>query len=330
MNPTLDDAKPSTSLQDPDQCSLSAGRTKLSSSSLPPPSNHSSTESPDKSKKSIHFQQSLLISIHLHLLRRLLNTSNTRNHNEPCYSFLILKRDLPTFLNNVGYLSRHFFESAFQAVGVFLQPNTLYLESKEICQLYSVAALFGAHVTSIFLEVKETFEVEDYLDYSNIILGLKFNIQHYNDLEFLNKSFLFFPCLQQLHVDLLKVNTTVTSVVFSFNYFGYNGAIALADALKVNSTVTRICLRVNFIECEGTKALANALQINSGVAILDLGSNETGDAGARALANALTVNTTLTRVNLWNNSIGDEGAGALAEALKVNCRVSIVGIEQLE
>ncbi|KAL0229643.1 hypothetical protein GEMRC1_013188 [Eukaryota sp. GEM-RC1] len=50
MNPTLDDAKPSTSLQDPDQCSLSAGRTKLSSSSLPPPSNHSSTESPDKSK----------------------------------------------------------------------------------------------------------------------------------------------------------------------------------------------------------------------------------------------------------------------------------------
>ncbi|KAL0239844.1 hypothetical protein GEMRC1_009952 [Eukaryota sp. GEM-RC1] len=337
MNPPLDDTKPSTSLQSRDQCSLSTGRTKLSSSSLPSPSTHSSTVSPDKRESCLHFQQSLLISIHLHLLRRLLTTSIIVEHFEHCYSFLILKRDLPTIFTKVGYLSRHFFESAFLAVGVFFQTNTVYVKSKDIRQLYSVAALFGAHVTSIFLYVNETFKVEDCLEYSNVISGLDIYCDCRKDLEVLNKSSIYFPCLDQLHVhidrsifmtllELLKVNTTATftSISFSFNFIGDEGALALADVLKVNTSIKRIELSHNDIGHEGTFALAGVLKVNTTITNINLMSNSIGDQGALALAEALKVNNSVVVVKLWYNSIGALGARALAEALLVKTTISSI------
>ncbi|KAL0240050.1 hypothetical protein GEMRC1_010157 [Eukaryota sp. GEM-RC1] len=364
--PILDDTKPSTSLQSRDQCSLSIGRTMLSSHSHPSISTHSTTDSPDTSIKFLHFQQSLLISIHLHLLGRLPQTSSIVKHYGPCFPYLDLVKNLPTFFYKVGYLSRHFFESAFQAVGVFFQTNTLYLESKDIHQLFSFASLFGADVTSIFLDVDGTFKVEDYLEYSSVISGLDVYCDCRKDLEVLNETSIYFPRLDQLHVhiertiyadlvellkvnttvtciglsfkdirdegaialaDVLKVNTTVKRVELSHNDIGYEGIFALSEALKVNTTVTRINLMSNFVgEQGGAQFLADALKVNTSVTSVDLATNFIGDEGASALADALKINTAITSVDLSENGIGDEGASALADALKVNTAITSVDL----
>ncbi|KAL0239689.1 hypothetical protein GEMRC1_009797 [Eukaryota sp. GEM-RC1] len=360
-NPTLDDAKPSTSLQSRDQCSPSAGRTMSSS-----PSTHSSRESPDTSKKSIHVQQSLLILINLHLLRRLLQTSTEENHSEPCLTVVCLKRDLPTFFKKVGYVSNHFFESALLSIKVFFQTNTFAVVPKELPQLFLLTSFFGTSLPSVFLHIlNESFNVEKFLKYSHIISGLELVIYDHNYLEFLNKSSFYFPHLTRLHVcvsrtiameliellkvdttitsvdlggsdvgddgaralaEALKVNTTVTNVDLFVCYIGADGARALADALKVNTTVTSLCLGENDIVDEGAVALAESLKVNTTVISIDLNQNCIEDEGARALAELLTVNTTLTSVNLFGNSIGDEGLLALAEALKVNTSVTNIDL----
>ncbi|KAL0240053.1 hypothetical protein GEMRC1_010160 [Eukaryota sp. GEM-RC1] len=320
-NNSLDNAKSSTSLQARHQCTLSNGE---SSSSLPPPSTHSTTECPDKSERSLYFQQSLLILINLHLLRRLLTTSMEENHNEPRFSLVSLKRDLPTFFKKVGYVSHHFFESALLTTKVFFQTNTFSVVSQNLPQLFLLSSFFGTDVQSVFLHVlRASFNVEKFLEISHIISGLELHIFNHNDLEFLNKSSIYFPRLTQLHVyvsrtiamelfELLKVNTTVTRVDIGESDYKAEGAIALAEALKVNTTVTSVVFHDNFIESEGATALAEALKVNNTLISIELSYNFIESEGAITLAEALKVNNTLTSVDLASNHIDWEGAIALA------------------
>ncbi|KAL0228977.1 hypothetical protein GEMRC1_013597 [Eukaryota sp. GEM-RC1] len=289
----------------------------------------------------LHFQQSLLVSILLHLLNHILDSSLEWNY----YGGLLkLKTDQLTFLKKVGYVSHRFFDSALLSTKVFLQTNTFHVVPKDLPQLFSFASFFGVDLQSVFLHVDGPFIIEEFLSYSHVISGLELKLRHHDDVEFLNKSSVFFPRLKQLHVcvdscfidiplvELFKeeVYTTVTSINLSDNSIGDVGAIALAEALKVNTSVTSLNLGGNFIGDRGVRALAEMLKVNRKVTNIDLKNNSTGDEGAKALAEALKVNDTITNIHLTNNLIGKEGVSALAEALKVNSTVNLVGVDQLD
>ncbi|KAL0242667.1 hypothetical protein GEMRC1_005230 [Eukaryota sp. GEM-RC1] len=294
----------------------------------------STTRSPSKRG---HVQQSLLILIHLHLLRRLLKRPfeyDTSQH------LTDMKRALPAFFGQVGHVSNHFLDSSFQAVKMYFEVHTIRSDPKDFPKLISLASFFGADLQSVFLHTRTTLQIDKFLNYSGIITGLRIKLWESSDLEFLNNSSSLFPRLKQLEVivatqrtsvsmlliEALKTNTTVTRVILVSRSIGSEGARALGDALKVNASVISVYLRINRIGDEGASALADALKVNASVISVDLGQNHIGDEGARALADALKVNASVISVDLRLNCIGDEGARALADALKVNTSVTSVDL----
>ncbi|KAL0231788.1 hypothetical protein GEMRC1_011192 [Eukaryota sp. GEM-RC1] len=287
--------------------------------------------------KYIGFQQSLLISIHLHVLRRFAKSSLEHCLFSTSRALITLKQELPAFFEKIGYVSHNFFESVFLAIKVFFETSTFPTVYKDVPQLCSFASFFKADLRSVFLYVYDDFKAEEFLDISNIVSGLELTLDHHNDLEFLNKSSSYYPYLKQLNVrvfsslsialiELLKCNTTVTGVDLRWNSIGDEGVKALADALKVNTTISNINLFWNSIEDAGARALADALTVNTTVTSIDLGSNSIGNEGAKALAKSLYLNSTVSSINLESNFVKSEGARALAEALKVNGVVSCINL----
>ncbi|KAL0243362.1 hypothetical protein GEMRC1_005923 [Eukaryota sp. GEM-RC1] len=292
------------------------------------------------SSKRVHVQQTLLILIHLHLLRRLLKDTLGNNHNRTNLELTALKTALPAFFGQVGYVSSHFLDSSYQAVKVYFQLHTFRADDEDFPKLISLASFFGVDLQSVFLDVYGILEMEKFLNYSGIITGLRIVLMEPSDLEFLNNSSSLIPRLKQLEVSVfqrtsvsmllieaLKTNTSVTSVNLGYNSIGAEGARALAEALKVNVSVTSVNLSYNSIGAEGVRALAEALKVNVSVTSVNLSYNSIGAEGVRALAEALKVNVSVTSVNLKSNSIGVEGARALAEALKLNASVTSIDLE---
>ncbi|KAL0242941.1 hypothetical protein GEMRC1_005504 [Eukaryota sp. GEM-RC1] len=280
----------------------------------------------------------LLILVHLHLLRRLLQRTleNIEDRTNPQLD--ALKTVLPVFFGQVGYVSNHFLDSSLQAVKVYFQLHTFRADDEDFPKLFSLASFFGADLQSVFLDVYEILEIENFLNYSGIITGLRIKLREPSDLEFLNNSSSLFPRLKQLEVEVtrrnasvsmllieaLKTNTTVTIVNLFYNSIGDEGARALAEALKVNTSITSVYLMFNSVGDEGARALAEALKVNASVTSVNLWRNSIGAEGARALAEAWKVNASVTSVDLRGISIGAEGARALADALKVNTSITSV------
>ncbi|KAL0239838.1 hypothetical protein GEMRC1_009946 [Eukaryota sp. GEM-RC1] len=312
--------------------------TSISSLDQPHCNDRSALPSPlNPSSEFIWFQQSLVVLLHFHLLMRFLKSPLEAGHIRPRRVLLKLKTDIPKFFMIVGYVSHRFFESALLTTKVFFQTNTFHVVPKDLPQLCLFASFFGAEIDSVFLHVRGNFHAPEFLCYSHLTSGLEMELRHHIDLEFLNKSSLFFPRLKQLDVcvsssismamiELLKVNSTVTSIDLVQNSLGDDGARALAEALKVNTTVTSVNLMDNSIGDEGARALAEALKVNTTVTSVNLTCNSIEAEGARALADMLKVNTTIVSVDMCRNSIGVEGSRALSEALKVNSTITSVDL----
>ncbi|KAF9551518.1 hypothetical protein EC957_008187 [Mortierella hygrophila] len=126
--------------------------------------------------------------------------------------------------------------------------------------------------------------------------------------------------------EVLKTNSTLTTLNLKYNSIGSDGAKAMAEVLKTNSTLTTLDLSNNSIGDDGAKAMAEALKTNSTLTTLDLFNNSIGDDGAKAMAEALKTNSTLTTLNLEYNSIGDDGAKAMAETLKTNSTLTTLDL----
>ncbi|KAL0242535.1 hypothetical protein GEMRC1_005098 [Eukaryota sp. GEM-RC1] len=114
-------------------------------SSTPPPS------------KRIHAQQTLLVLIHLHLLRRLLKRNFEDNHDGTNPQLGGLKTALPTFFGQVGYVSHHFLDSSFQAVKVYFQLHTFHADLEHLPKLISLASFFWSGSTICFLTLWRNF-----------------------------------------------------------------------------------------------------------------------------------------------------------------------------
>ncbi|CAO3568632.1 unnamed protein product, partial [Mortierella alpina] len=126
--------------------------------------------------------------------------------------------------------------------------------------------------------------------------------------------------------EVLKTNSTLTTLKLESNKIGDDGAQALAEALKTNKTVATLNLRSNSIGDDGAKAPAETLKTNKTLTSLDLQSNQIGSDGVKALAEALKTNSTVATLDLSYNKIGDDGAKALAEALKTNSTVTTLDL----
>ncbi|KAL0235589.1 hypothetical protein GEMRC1_002171 [Eukaryota sp. GEM-RC1] len=153
------------------------------SSTVPPlPLHHSITERPKEGKKCLQFQQSLLVLIHLHLLRRYVKSFLDANHshsNPRSLKSLVLNihQDLIPFFKKVGFVSDRFMESSLLAAKLFVETTTFPVIPNDLCQLVSLASFFGTRVQSIFLKVDDTFKARDFLCYSEIISGLELNLK---------------------------------------------------------------------------------------------------------------------------------------------------------
>ncbi|KAL0243332.1 hypothetical protein GEMRC1_005893 [Eukaryota sp. GEM-RC1] len=152
----------------------------------------STTDSPSKR---VRVQQTLVILIHINLLKRLLNRTLENIHGRTQTQLNDLRRVLPTFFEQAGYVSSHFLDSSFQALKVYFVVHTFRAHCYVIPKLVSLASFFGADLQSVFLDVYGIFEIEKFLNYSGIITGLRIELREPSDLEFLNKSSSFLHVL---------------------------------------------------------------------------------------------------------------------------------------
>lgn len=70
--------------------------------------------------------------------------------------------------------------------------------------------------------------------------------------------------------EMIKINSTLTSLDLSRCGIGDEGCKIIADALQTNSTIIKLCLIGNKIGDEGCKTLADMLKVNTTLKILQL------------------------------------------------------------
>ncbi|KAL0238463.1 hypothetical protein GEMRC1_012936 [Eukaryota sp. GEM-RC1] len=306
-------------------------------------------------------QQSILSLISLHLLKRLLNCSLDIYHYDPLTSLLRLKQELPTLFEKVGYVSQRFFDSTFAAMKFFFESNRFPITPQDLPIHYSLASLFKAEVESFYVWEKNSLNLIELAPYCNSIIGVTCGAKKDDDLDFLNCSSTFYfsrlkeldLCLDNVSLctklsEVLKINSTLTTLSLARNSVGDKGVVALAEGLKVNSTITDINFEVipcseqfdfEMISIQGAKALAEVLKVNSTISRLGLSLNAINDEAAIILANALKrnssltslaevlkVNSTISRLGLSLNAINDEAAIILANALKRNSSLTSIDL----
>ncbi|KAL0228693.1 hypothetical protein GEMRC1_013313 [Eukaryota sp. GEM-RC1] len=103
-------------------------------------------------KPSIRFQESLLILVDLHLVKRLIKSMlNKYNTKSNTHSYLDCLFD--AFFKKVGYVSDCFLEFSMSAVKVFLQSSTIPLNAQHLYTFSSINSFFGADVRSVSLYI---------------------------------------------------------------------------------------------------------------------------------------------------------------------------------
>lgn len=119
-------------------------------------------------------------------------------------------------------------------------------------------------------------------------------------------------------IAVLSKSLAQKTEMYLFGIQNHTDITLLCEVLKANTTLTSLSLSLNAIDDSGAKKIAQALKNNQNITTLDLQANQIGDEGAQALAQLLKVNENLTSLNLSNNEIHAAGTLALLKALKAN------------
>jgi hypothetical protein len=93
------------------------------------------------------------------------------------------------------------------------------------------------------------------------------------------------------------------------------------------STLKELNLEHNWFGAEGAVAVARVLRQNTHLKIVSLAHNHIGSIGAMAIANALEQNTVLQKLNLSYCEIDDDGVKKLAASLKKNHTLKYLSLE---
>lgn len=90
--------------------------------------------------------------------------------------------------------------------------------------------------------------------------------------------------------NMLRHNTTITSLDLHRSQIQTQGAIDIMDALKVNTTLTHLTLTDNMIDHRGTQYIAEVLQYNFTLTALYINFNLRTDSVNAQIDQALTLN----------------------------------------
>ena len=207
-----------------------------------------------------------------------------------------------------------------EIVKIIKKTNTitwLDLERSHITNIDKFAEALKLNTSIINLNLSGTFPSGPWNTFSDM---LKYN----KSLKWINLSA---NGINDNYINILVkglILSSIEDIDISFNHFGEDGALAIADLLKVNKTIQNINLNNNYyFDDDCATAIAEALKINITIQSIDLNENYFGDAGATAIAEALKINITIRYIDLRDNRFGDAGATAIAEALEVNSKINL-------
>ncbi|KAL0239537.1 hypothetical protein GEMRC1_009645 [Eukaryota sp. GEM-RC1] len=175
----------------------------------------------DPSPNVIVLQESVIVSINLHVLRRLCASEFEKSVSYSFQQSFDRVDRMSEFIHNIGYVSNLFFQTACTAIQVFLGTHLFKVRrSDNFSKLDNVASFFNSELRSIGLEVWEQFHSPDLVPFTSIIhnISLTSEFPHSNDF-FDPQSPLFLPNLRQLSLGWMSLsgpNLTFNDVTVKF------------------------------------------------------------------------------------------------------------------
>ncbi|KAL0239449.1 hypothetical protein GEMRC1_009557 [Eukaryota sp. GEM-RC1] len=141
---------------------------------------------------------------------------------------------------------------------------------------------------------------------TEMISSLKCFLRRFNIQELTFKRFRFSDEAIVVLCDLIKLNTSLTSVDFSNCRLTDDQLVLIIEALDIESSLTLLSINFgnNSMGNKSILALSKALKQNSSVTKIILESNSITDEGARTFGEALLQNSTVVEVDLRGNCIG--------------------------
>ncbi|KAL0239625.1 hypothetical protein GEMRC1_009733 [Eukaryota sp. GEM-RC1] len=274
----------------------------------------SSLHSPSliSSSNRLHFQQSLLILIQSHFLKRLLTFPDQKDDRE-CHPPLsrLIKR-LYSFFEKVGFVSQHFFESSFSAVKAFLETSTLEMNFDDLVLLSSITSFFKVDPLSVVLHVFWSFEAADLRQFtfsiSHVIIssGLKPYFAEFDESEsecpfehscyanlhkiFDKSSAFFLPRIRRLDIEICGAENS--SSTFS----------AFCNFLLDNTTVVHLTVQIVSITTPQVHSLSEVFSSNNTLrtVTLSFAGDRLKDAKTLLLISALSNSSNITKIDLSN------------------------------
>jgi Ran GTPase-activating protein (RanGAP) involved in mRNA processing and transport len=129
--------------------------------------------------------------------------------------------------------------------------------------------------------------------------------------------------LENIQNTLLITNITLLSVSHNSNI--NNKYIKLiSNMLKENTTLTTLYLENNRIRDEGVKYICDALKTNTTLQFLNLAQNPITDIGAKYIGDMLKQNSSLRTLFLDNTNIGLDGDEYIITSLEENRSITIM------
>lgn len=131
--------------------------------------------------------------------------------------------------------------------------------------------------------------------------------------------------IMEILVDILQVNTTLTSLYIS-NDVNDAECTAIAHALIKNSFLQKLSLRQNGITSTGCKAIGEMMKSNKTLTSLDICRNKLYDDGIKFICEALMVNHTLNKLDIYQTKMSSNGVQSIARMLQMNHGLTTIDI----
>ncbi|KAL0228707.1 hypothetical protein GEMRC1_013327 [Eukaryota sp. GEM-RC1] len=263
-------------------------------------------------RPSIDLQESLLILVNLHLVKRQIKSMlNLRYHpyNKRCY----LDSVITAFFKKVGYVSVRFLEFSISAVKVFLQSCTIPLNGQHLHHLTSINSLFGVQPRSVSLYIEFEFNCQP-LFKMDLILGFNSICTHVDSK----------GCIVK-HLDIEDRDNP--NEWFSFTEYFSNLQLLLDSSSEFFLPHLRSLAFVASSRSgtEKFNLLCKTLMTNTTLLELDIEFYRLNESEAIILAEVISSNNTLKKISLEGFTFSSE-AYLLGNAISKNSLIESLRI----
>eukprot|EP01124_Arcella_intermedia_P011844 TRINITY_DN18220_c0_g1_i1.p1 TRINITY_DN18220_c0_g1~~TRINITY_DN18220_c0_g1_i1.p1 ORF type:complete len:482 (-),score=125.52 TRINITY_DN18220_c0_g1_i1:64-1455(-) len=126
--------------------------------------------------------------------------------------------------------------------------------------------------------------------------------------------------------EALKLNTTITSLIFTNYKFQSEGMKDLFEALSANCTLTKLNISGNNIGPDGAKIVSYLMLVNTTLKDLDISYNAIG-VGALHIADSLRMNEYITKLSLAGSKMPSDGIKSIVKSLKTNTTLKKLNLD---